>query len=457
MMVRLAILLTLAMTGVAAADDGLGIDDYVRRKMRDHLIPGTAVVVIRDGAVVHRNGFGELAPDSPIIIGSLSKAFTATALLQLVDAGRVRLDAPVVTYLPDFAMADPDARKITVRQLLNQNSGIPSSAARAASNDASLAEHVAALRDVPLETRPGERHIYSSPNYQVLGRLVEVVSGQPFGSYVESHIFRPLQMSRSAADAGRVAPVPGHNIWWGVSGPTAYRWEPGRLPTASLIASADDMGKFALAQLGAGTARPLLSAESLAEAHRGAAKSEGFSYAMGWRDGTTAGVPSLWHGGALPSYRGAVVLLPQSRSAVIVFANSSSLFADHTREIAAGIVGLLHGKPVRNVFRPLRYTYLAIAIGAALLVMLQVRTLVRALRGTERKRHATAKVVLLDIVLPLAVLLMVPRFVRVSWRGIFESAPDLAVTAAVTVALTIVTAVVRLRRGRAGVEPLLSS
>jgi hypothetical protein len=109
------------------------------------------------------------------------------------------------------------------------------------------------------------------------------------------------------------------------------------------------------------------------------------------------------------------------------------------------------------VFRPLRYTYLAIAIGAALLVILQVRTLVRTVRGAERKRHATAKVVLLDIVLPLAVLLMVPRFVRVSWRGIFESAPDLAVTAAVAVVLTIVTAVVRLRRGRSGVETTLLS
>ena len=83
---------------------------------------------------------------------------------------------------------------------------------------------------------------------------------------------------------------------------------------------------------------------------------------MGWREGTTAGVPSLWHGGALPSYRGAVVLLPQSRSAVIVLTNASSLFADHTREIAAGIVALLEDRPLPPGFRPLRTTYAVIAV-----------------------------------------------------------------------------------------------
>ncbi len=110
----------------------------------------------------------------------------------------------------------------------------------------------------------------------------------------------------------------------GLPGPSTYRWEPGRLPTASMVVSADDMARFVLWQLGEGP--PILSDPSRALMHRGVGKSEYFSYAMGWREGTTGGVPSLWHGGAVPSYRVAVVMLPQSRSAVIVLINMSTMF-----------------------------------------------------------------------------------------------------------------------------------
>lgn len=435
--------------GHAVASSPAEIDRYVEQKMRDHRLPGLALVVVRDGAVVHRKGFGELQPSSPIIIGSLSKAFTATAVLQLVEQGRVSLEAPVQQYLPEFAAADPLARRITIRQLLHQTSGIPSSAPRA-SHDASLAEHVAALRDLRLAATPGSRHEYSSPNYQILGRLVEVVSGEPFDAYVQRHIFTPLQMTQSSADPARVAPAPGHNLWWGFSGPALYRWERGRLPTASLITSADDLAKFALAHLGiapAGTS-PILQQSSFAEAHRGGAPSEGFSYAMGWREGTTVGVPSLWHGGALPSYRGAVVLFPQSRSAVIVLTNASTMFADHTREIAAGVVALIHGRPLPSGVRPLRDIYLVIGIASALMLLLIVRGLVRAARNVE-KPHGRTKVVVLDILLPLALLFFVPRFVHVSWRGIAEAAPDLALTMVAAFVLSLVTGIVRLRNGRA--------
>lgn len=432
-------------TSQATAASSADIDRYVAEKMRGHRMPGLALVVIRDGAVVHRRGFGELQTSSPVIIGSLSKAFTATAVLQLAEQGRIALDAPVREYLPEFAPADPLARRITVRQLLHQTSGIPTSAPRA-SHDASLAEHVAALRDLRLAATPGTRHEYSSPNYQVLGRLVEVVSGEPFDVYVQRHIFTPLQMTQSGGDASRVPPAPGHNLWWGFSGPALYRWERGRLPTASLITSADDLSRFALAHLGIGA--PILQQASLAEAHRGVGPGEGFSYAMGWREGTTVGVPSLWHGGALPSYRGAVVLIPQTRSAVIVLTNASTMFADHTREIAAGVVALTHGRPLPAGVRPLRDIYVVIAIASALLLLLVVRALVRAIRKSEKPQRR-AKVIVFDVLLPLALLIFVPRMVHVSWRGIAEATPDIALTTVVAFVLALITGLVRLRNARA--------
>ena len=423
------------------------IDRYVAQRMADQLVPGLALVVIRNGKVVHRRGFGELDTTQPIIIGSLSKAITATAVMTLVEDGRIALDAPMQRYLPGQRFDDPDMQSVTVRQLLNQTSGIPAEAARAEGRDATLAAHVEALQRVRLVATPGQRHIYSSPNYQLLGRIVEVVSGQSFGAYVQARILDPLRMTSSSVTGAEHAAA-GHNIWWGVPGPSTYRWEPGRLPTASIVASADDLGRFVLSQLGEGPR--ILSAESLEILHRGVGKTDYFSYAMGWRAGTTAGVPSLWHGGALPSYRGAVVMLPRSKSGVIVLTNMSTMFGDHTREIAAGVVALMEQRPLPEAGRPLRHVYIAIAAGCLLLFLLGVWGLARAIRRPGGNKW---KIVAFDLLLPVAAIVAVPRFVHVSYSAMWEGSPDITLTLAVAVLLGFATAWVKLFRKRPGAGP----
>lgn len=435
------LVLPLLLVSLSASAAMPEVDRYVQEKMADHLVPGLALVVIREGKVVHRRGFGELGTSDPIIIGSLSKAFTATAVMTLAEEGRIELDAPMQRYLPANTFDDPAMGRVTVRQLLNQTSGLPAEAPRAEAHDASLAAHVAALQGVRLVSTPGTQHVYSSPNYQLLGRIVEVVSGESFADYVQRRVLDPLQMtSSSTKGAGHVAP--GHNLWWGWAGPSTYRWEPGRLPTASIVASADDLARFVLWQLGDGP--PILSDESRALLQRGAGKSEYFSYAMGWREGTTAGVPSLWHGGAVPSYRGAVVMLPQSRSGVIVLTNMSTMFADHTREIAAGVVASMEQRPRPEGFRPLRQVYAVVAAGSLLLLGFAVRGLVRAVHKPGGRKW---KIIGFDLLLPLAAILAAPRLFHVSYRAMWEGAPDITLTVALAVLLGVVAAVLNLVRG----------
>lgn len=446
----LAGLLLWSLVSSAGAADLGAIDPYVLRKMQDHLLPGLSLAVVRDGALVHQRGFGEMQPGSAIVIGSLSKAVTATAVLQLVDARKVDLDAPVARYLKELRLQDPAAAAITVRHLLNQTSGIPTEAPRAKAGDASLADHVAALRDVRLLAAPGGPHVYASPNYQVLGRLVEVVSGETFGAYVQRHVFAPLKMTSSGIEPGGAPSlVPGHNLWWGLNGPTAYRFEGGRLPTASLISTAPDLARFVLAHLNGGEldGARILSAESMATAHRGVGAALGFKYAMGWREGTTAGLPSLWHGGALPSYRGAIAMLPQSRTGVVVLANSATIFSDPTREIAAGVVALLNDRPAPAGFRPTRRTYLGIAALSVLLVGLQGHKLWKVLRGPRlTAAQGTFGVVALDLLLPVALVIAIPRFTHLPWPAMLEGAPDVVVTLGVVIALSAVAGVLKLVR-----------
>ena len=122
-------------SGPAAADDDpdlAAIDRYVRSEMDAQRIPGLALGIVHGDRIVHVQGFGqadrsgrEVTPQTPFLIGSVTKSFTALAIMQLSEAGRVQLDAPVQRYLPWWRVADPDAStRITVRHLLYQVSGL---------------------------------------------------------------------------------------------------------------------------------------------------------------------------------------------------------------------------------------------------------------------------------------------------------------------------------------------
>ncbi|HXI11095.1 MAG TPA: serine hydrolase domain-containing protein [Thermoanaerobaculia bacterium] len=451
----MAILLTVLFASREEYEGFTRIDEYVPARLRAHLIPGASLVIVRDNSVIYAKGFGRargdqpMTIDTPLVIGSLSKAFTATAVMQLVDERKIDLDSRVQQLIPEFQLADrAAAAKITVRHLLNQSSGIPGNAPRAQNSPApvTLLEHVIALRDTELVSSPGGPHVYSSPNYQLLGLIVERVSGMSFADYMQRRIFTPLQMTRTFTDlpsAQRAGLAPGHSLWFGIALPSTYRHEPDRLPTASIITTARDLGRFASAHLGDGS--PILSAESMKIAHTGVAPAGSyFKYAMGWRAGETAGVQSLWHGGALPSYRGAVVLIPEHKIGVVLLTNGSSMFADHTREIASGIIATFYDKEPIATARPLKHTYIAIAIAAVLLLILQIRSLVKAARGRGRKT-SRRRIVAFDLVLPLAVVALLPLWLKLSWRVIYESAPDIAAMTALLITLAIITGILKLR------------
>jgi Beta-lactamase len=143
-----------------------------------------------------------VTPQTPFILGSSSKSFTALAIMQLVEAGRVRLDAPVQRYIPWFSVATSGASAaITVRHLLNQVSGIPTRAVAASSlagtGDETLEQEVRALSSVALTAPVGTTFQYSNLNFATLGLIVQRVAGQAYGTYIQQHIFAPLEMQHS--------------------------------------------------------------------------------------------------------------------------------------------------------------------------------------------------------------------------------------------------------------------
>jgi uncharacterized protein YbbC (DUF1343 family)/CubicO group peptidase (beta-lactamase class C family) len=232
--------------------------------------PGAVVLVGQDGKVVYRRAFGDRAVvpekvsmtvDTIFDIASLTKVIaTTTAVMQLVEQGKIRLDQPVAEYWPEFRAHGKDA--LTVRELLTHYSGLRA--------DLDLkpewSGYETALKMIIEETPvapPGTRFIYSDINFETLDEIVRRVSGQPLDVYCAEHVFKPLEMKDTgfnppASLRERIAPTQyqhgetGKMLWGEVHDPTAYNMG-GVAGHAGLFSTADDLAIFAQMLLNGGT------------------------------------------------------------------------------------------------------------------------------------------------------------------------------------------------------------
>jgi CubicO group peptidase (beta-lactamase class C family) len=399
------------------APDPAAIDRYLADSLHATRIPGMAVAIVRGGEAVHAAGYGTdgrgdpVTPRTPFRIGSLTKSFTAAAVLQLVDAGRVALDTPVQAYLPAFATADPDSsRRITVRHLLDQTSGLADSGIPSL-NDArqDLAQRVASLRVARPVSEPGREFHYTDANYQVLAQLVEVVSGEPWAEYLAERVFGPLGTTgtTAAATAARAVAPPGHILLFGV--PVARPELDGLLAgSGGVVSTADDMGRWLAAQAGGGG--PVLRPDEVALMQTPPPGVEG-GYAMGWQLITPEQGPRrLEHTGVLSTYWAVQVLLPDSDQGFVLLFDANSAAVD-TAGVAAGLAALLTGDAQPP--GPRSTALMAAVLGAVTLAVLamRVRRILRIPRWGRRRAGRprwTALPGLAWLVLPVALLAGMP-------------------------------------------------
>jgi CubicO group peptidase (beta-lactamase class C family) len=367
------------------------VDAYVEQYRAATGLPGVAVTITKEGKVIRATGYGKTATgepvtaDTPMAVASVSKSFTALAVMQLAEKGKVALDQPVRRYLPEFTMADPRAAKITVRQLLNQTSGMADSAFREKSlpQPDTLQGAVARLRTAKLAADPGTAFSYHNTNYQVAARLVEVVSGQPFATYLAAHVFEPLGMRHSTTiDTDRHLPDTARGHLYVVGQAVAVP-EPSGFGNGSggVISTANDMARWLIAQ---NTGLPnLLSPQSVKEMRTASQQNE--DYALGWMiDKSERGTPVLEHGGDLFTSTAHQLLMPGSGYGITVMANTGMAFSDaHT--LMTGLVAIIEGSTPQVPSRqPLLLTDLLFAL-------LTLVTIGLAVRGTARARRWAAR------------------------------------------------------------------
>jgi CubicO group peptidase (beta-lactamase class C family) len=320
------------------------VDDYMKAQMEAWRVPGAAVVVVKDGQVVHSAGYGKadsggknITPQTLFEIGSTTKSFTALAVMQLVEHEALDLDEPVVTYLPWFQTRyESLSDKITIRHLLNHTSGIPvETSYRLWTNPfgQSLKQRVEGLKDARLVNNPGSVYIYNNYNYMTLALVIEAVSNQSYAAYIQDHIFNPLSMTSSTLDFERdrdLGLADGHTWWFGYPMKSRYGNRPDMLGAGYLITNAEDMGCYlsALLEGGVYNGKRVLMDEGIAQMHQPPSLPSGDSpYGFGWvsypeEHPHTGSIRIVNHNGSSVGFTSSVFLVPERGLGLAVFANT---------------------------------------------------------------------------------------------------------------------------------------
>lgn len=345
-----------AVTSVSSLPEG-SIEAYVAHELPASGAPGLAYAVVTDGKITTVKGHGvvrqgrdaEVTADTPFVTGSVSKGFTALAVMQLVEAGEVDLESGISHYLNEFSRQPAGA--VTVRQLLSHTSGYSTLQGNSSHTDAVGAEDALARRVEGLATEAPargsrQRWEYSNANYLILGRIVEVVGEQSYQDYVTEHILKPVGMEHSfvADREPRDSMAAGHTPWFGTKRATLDTPLPrGMAPAGGIVASAGDLALYLQVMMN-GQDDVVTAAHKEQMLRPAGAGSP--NYGLGWF--LDPGTATAWHDGSTPGYETLVTMAPGRRSGVVVLVNAGSGMgfgetAGLRKGIAARALGLDYG------------------------------------------------------------------------------------------------------------------
>jgi CubicO group peptidase (beta-lactamase class C family) len=348
--VRAVAILFAALPAAGVADQ---IDSYIQARMQKGNIPGISVAIVKNGTIVRTGvyGFANVELKAPVTaetvyeIGSITKSFTAVAVMMLMEDGKIGLDEKIGSYLSGL----PEAwRVVTVKQLLNHTSGIRD---YVENMDVALRDvrqprdAIEAVASAPLDFSPGTSARYSSTNYVLLGLLIETVAAKSYSDFLSERVLKPIGMTHTRLNDPQ-AVIPNRA--------QGYDWKDGRLrnrpaitaaaafSSGSLVSTAEDLARFDAALYTGQLLKPDTREQMWTPLKIADGSSPGLlgfpAYGLGWGLSEHDGRRSVWHGGQTLGFRSAFTRFPDDRLTVIVLANLSSANADGLAFSLAGMM-----------------------------------------------------------------------------------------------------------------------
>ena len=336
--------------------DAIGRGDYdavrryasalIQEEIERSGIAGMSIALVDDQKVVWAEGFGyadregqvPATADTIYRIGSITKLFTATAAMQLAEAGKIDIDRPVSAVLPGFSMRSrfPGSGPVTPRLLMTHHSGLPSDILHGftQAHPASLAETEQELRNTWLAYPPGELWSYSNVGFSLLGRIVEVAAGEPYAEHLDRAIFRPLGMEHSWISS-EISTRPGSAKGYR-NGHTQDDFILRDVPAGGMNSTVRDLSKFLEMVFADGRAgaRQIIRPETLHEMMRvqnaGNALDLTYQIGLAWALGPVGdlvlpeGELIAQHTGGTITFHSQLIALPKSKLGIVVLSNSQA-------------------------------------------------------------------------------------------------------------------------------------
>ncbi len=426
----------------ASEDLSAKVDAYINETMRRLPIPGLAVGIVRGDQALYLHGYGTantngdpVTPQTPFTLQSVTKTFTALAIHQLVDAGRINFDEPVRTYIPEFRLADQNASaSITMRQLLDHTSGISRTEGEERylqSPKLTFDEAMKKLAHFKPEYKPGEHYEYSNWNYVLLGEVIARASGEPYAEYMQKNILDPLEMPHASFADHHTVPgsATGNLIVFGISVPYDEKYVPALLGAANLSASAEEMTHYLIPYFNQGGfhGRDLLPAEGQGW----------YDDCWNWHGGQPADISNSFSG-AHNATQSNITIFPLQKVGVVVLMNTRldqlSPTAPGAWDIAFNIARITMDSPYELPSNRGFYTSWAIVDGLLLLLIASIIWQASRLKNWRNqyqtaprpKRTITWVGIMLDFLIGVAILVL-PNLVNSRWSILLYHRPDFAV------------------------------
>lgn len=328
------------------------IDGFIRRTMSRLGLPSVSIAVVSEGHIEDEReidrtpvGVQESGGGKRYEIGSVTKQFTAAAILLLQQDGKLTLDEPVSRFFPDLT----EAGRVTLRELLSHTAGYPdyyaTLSSRAIFRDTTLDRILSQYAKVPLDFRPGTRWAYSNTGYTILTRIIEKASGESYSGFLSSRIFRPLRMSSAIyegrPDFGRQTVVGYERVLLGPlqrAEPEGRNWLNG---AAGLAMTAHDLAIWNISLL-RGDLLSAASKKAMFAIQRASGRPTG--YGLGFYVTHLGNETFISHEGSVKGFTSESALIPQNNFAVVVLCNQGDTIAPLF--LAEGIAGAYNLFPI---------------------------------------------------------------------------------------------------------------
>ena len=413
------------------------VDKALAVNVSKYHVPAMAVVEVSSDEILFSGCYGDCTgPDQDFIIGSLSKSFTAVAINQLVENGQVNLDSSITEYIDcgKYFKEGTDYARITVRDLLNQTSGI----------------NTYATFGNLVSTDSYGSHVYANANYSLLGVIVHDVTGMSYEDYMQNNVFSPLGMENTYASLSEEAKsnlVPGYRNYFGleIAGAPDYpkdleeiTWT--SVPGGYLISSPTDMGRYLQMYLRGG--EDIISHDSIDRMfyENVPGEDEGEYYGMGWIYTEENGTTKIYHTGLVENYVAYMYIYPDEDKAGIVLVAMNDYLVNNM--YLDNIIAPLTGKDLPDQSGMYPVLHGAIDLVCLLLLGVALYPLVTLKKWRTKKKNVVFEMIR-HLVLPIGLLAgmnsIAPSFV------IWLFAKDIWIVMVICTCLLILFGVFKLR------------